>query len=238
MSQTGDPKGTELPVASLMDVAWRQIAAIDAALAAGEIDESDWHEATAELVRPSYLAAGTPWEQSGKSGSEADWVASRRFVVDALDRSGTFLDCGCANGYLMECVAVWAAPKGLEIEPYGVDIVAEFVDLARRRLPRWAERFWVGNILTWLPPCRFDAVRVGFEYVPSHRKRELVAHLFHDVVAPGGRLIIGPFTQQVDSRRTEADLVAWGYPIGGRSEVAHVDARVVKRLVWIDAPST
>jgi hypothetical protein len=37
------PQGTELPVASLMDLGWRQIAAIDAALAAGEIDESGWY---------------------------------------------------------------------------------------------------------------------------------------------------------------------------------------------------
>ena len=39
---------------------WREIAAIDAAYAAGELDDAGWHEAMAALVVPAYLAAGTP----------------------------------------------------------------------------------------------------------------------------------------------------------------------------------
>jgi hypothetical protein len=137
--------------------------------------------------------------------------------VDALDRDGTFLDCGCANGYLMECVP-------------------EFVELARRRLPQWADRIWVGNAASWLPPLRFDAVRIGLEYVPEHRRAELVAHLLRKVVAAGGRLIVGPFTEEVEQRTTEDDLAGWGHVIAGRSELPHRDPRVVRRLVWVDVP--
>jgi hypothetical protein len=34
----------------------------------------------------------------------ADWKHARSLVVDAIDRPGSFLDLGCANGYLVESV--------------------------------------------------------------------------------------------------------------------------------------
>lgn len=60
----------------------------------------------------------------------------------ALDRSGTFLDVGCANGLLMSSVAKWSADRGLAVEPYGVEISPRLADLARRRYPKWRERIW------------------------------------------------------------------------------------------------
>ncbi|MBB5954179.1 SAM-dependent methyltransferase [Saccharothrix tamanrassetensis] len=222
------------PVEALKDLGWREITAIDDALRTGAIDERGWHEAMAGLLRPAYLTAPTPWGQSGVEGSEQRWIDGRKFVVDALDRDGTFLDCGCANGYLMECLHRWAADKGLAVEPHGVDIVPEFVALARSRLPHWADRIHLGNVLSWTPPFRFDAVRVGLEYVPAHRRASLVARLLDEFVAPGGRLVIGPFTEEVGERSTENELASWGHPVTGRSEVAHRDHRVIRRLVWTD----
>jgi hypothetical protein len=31
------------------------------------------------------------------------------------------------------------------VEPYGVDISPALAELARRRLPRWADRIWTGQ---------------------------------------------------------------------------------------------
>jgi hypothetical protein len=36
--------------------AWREVAAIDAAYARGEIDDEHWHRAMADLIVPAYLA--------------------------------------------------------------------------------------------------------------------------------------------------------------------------------------
>jgi len=91
-----------------------------------------------------------------------------------MGRSGTFLDVGCANELLMESTARWSRAKGLEIEPYGLDISPELAAVARSRLPEWAERIFVGNALGWAPPFRFDVVRTGLEYVPPSRRRKLV----------------------------------------------------------------
>src|SRR5579871_391284 len=76
----------------------------EAALAAGEITEEDWYREMQAIFTPAYLAAETPWGQSGKLGDQAAWEYARSLIADAVDRSGTFLDVGCASGYLMECL--------------------------------------------------------------------------------------------------------------------------------------
>ena len=62
------------------------------------------------LLQSAYLRADTPWGQSGNGGTVADWERSRRPVAEAIERDGTFLDVGCANGFLMECVQTRGAP--------------------------------------------------------------------------------------------------------------------------------
>jgi len=215
-------------IEALKDGGWREIAAIDAALERGEIDEDGWHRAMADLVVPAYLAAETPWGQSGKSGDEALWEEGRSHIADAIDRDGTFLDVGCASGYLMECIVGWSSHV---VEAYGLEIAPELAALARRRLPQWADRIYVGNALTWVPPWRFDFVRTGLEYVPLPRRHELVAHLlgFCD------RLIVGAFNEEVEERALERAVESWGFRVAGRSERAHRDQRIVRRVFWIDS---
>jgi hypothetical protein len=91
------------------------------------------------------------------------------------------MDAGCANGLLMESVAAWCAERGLAIDPYGVDISSALAELARRRLPQWADRIWVGNAMSWRPP-RPPAC--------SHR-------LDNRVVSPGGRYCRRPLPMEV-----------------------------------------
>ena len=215
-------------IEALKDGGWREIAAIDAALERGDIDEDGWHRAMADLVVPAYLAAETPWAQSGKSGDEALWQEARSHVVDAIDRDGTFLDVGCASGYLMECVVHWSSYR---TEPYGLEIAPELAALARRRLPHWADRIFVGNALDWTPPRRFDFVRTGLDYAPPRRRRDLVAHL----LSCCDRLIVGSFNEEIEERVLEAAVQSWGFSIAGRSERTHRDPRVMRRVFWIDS---
>ena len=217
-----------------LERSWRELAAIDEALERGEIDEQGWHDAVAAIVVPAYLAGDTPWEQSGKSGDLASWELGRRPVMAAVDRDGTFLDVGCANGFLMESVRAWGHEDGRDVEPYGLEISPDLAALARRRLPQWADRIFVGNAATWLPPRRFDFVRTGLDYVPPTRRRELVEHLLANVVAPGGRLIIGIFNEEKEEQRTEECAASWGFRIAGRRDVEHRDPRVAYRVFWIE----
>jgi len=231
-----------LPIKEAKNRAYALLERVEAALEAGEIDEEGWYREVAAVITPAYLAADNPRAQSGQSGDDAHWTQARGLIADAIDRSGTFLDVGCASGYLMECMQRWCTERGCAIEPYGLDIAPELADLARRRLPHWSDRIYVGNALYWEPPMRFDYVRTGLEYVPIRRRKDLVARLLDRVVAPGGRLILGTNKEEKDQPRVEPwweDLVAgWGFSIAGRSERPHyVDDRFLYRVFWIDAPA-
>ncbi len=74
--------------------------------------------------------------------------------------------------------------------PYGLELAPRVAELARRRLPQWADRIFVGNALTWDPPLRFDFVRTELVYVPPNQRKTLLERLLGRVVAPKGRLIV------------------------------------------------
>jgi SAM-dependent methyltransferase len=223
-------------VQDTIERAWQEMAAIDAALERDEIDEAEWHRRCQALLVPAYLSATTPQGQSGHSGDAARWRHARELVLDAVAGSGTFLDVGCANGLLMESVAAWGLERGLVLEPWGLELSPELACLARRRLPAWAERVLVGNALGWRGRGRFDYVRTGLDYVPRRRRRELVEHLLGEVVAPGGRLIVGVFNEAVEAPRLEDVVAAWGFAISGRTSRRHRDSRVEYRAFWVDSP--
>ena len=224
---------TERPIELAKNGAAHLLAACEAALVAGEIDEAEWHRRMAAVIAPAYLAADTPWAQSGKSGDAASWERARSLIAEAA-RPGTFLDVGCASGYLMECMARWCGAAGIACEPFGLDIAAGLAELARRRLPHWRDRIFVGNALTWQAPRRFDLVRTGLEYVPARRQPDLVARLLAEVVADRGRLIIGVFNEERDDRATERRLAGWGFAVAGTLERLHNDSRLAYRIIWID----
>ena len=229
----------QMPIELAKNRGWSLLQRLNKALEAGEIDEARWYADVAAVITPAYLAANNPRAQSGSDSTVADWAYKRGLIAEAVDRDGSFLDVGCASGYLMETLSAWCRERGHSIEAYGLDNAPELADLARRRLPQWAERIFVGNALDWRPPRRFDFVRTGLEYVPTRRQRELVTRLLTDVVAPGGRLIIGVYSEEQDATRaspSEAERLArWGFQIAGQSERHHLsDARLVYRACWID----
>jgi SAM-dependent methyltransferase len=219
----------------LKERGWRQVTAIDTALARGEIGEDDWHRAMADLIVPAYLAGDNPRAQSGHSGDVVRWKGARRLLLDAVDGDGSFLDVGCANGHLMECLHRWAAEDGVELDPWGIEISSELAALARERLPAWREQVFAGNALDWRPPRRFDFVRTNVGYVPAQRRPDLLRRLLVDVVEPGGRLIVGVFNEETEHATLEAAVSSWGFTVVGRTERRHPDTdELVRRAFWID----
>jgi SAM-dependent methyltransferase len=191
------------------------------------------------IIGPAYLSAADPRAGSGSSSSEEGWERARRFIFACVDRDGTLLDVGCANGHLMECAQVWLAQDGYRIEPYGLEILPELAELARQRLPHWADRIVAGNAFDWTPVAPFDFVTTRVEYVPAPLRAEYLQHVLDAMVAPGGRLIIGAYSEPAGSEPLlEGQAAAWGFRIAGRVEVPHgEDHRVVRRAFWIDRPA-
>jgi hypothetical protein len=180
------------PYLRFKETCWREVEALEERFERGEIDEAHWQAGMAALAVPRYLAADTPWGQSGKTGGSHDWEQGRSLLAEAIDRPGTFLDIGCANGYLMECLARWCTHR---IEPYGVEISPELAELAKRRLPHWSDRIFCGNAFHWSPPWRFTYVRSGL-YVPERLGRQYVQHL----LTMCERLIIGVYSEEAEDR--------------------------------------
>ena len=231
MSQSSDEE-----LERLKEGRWRETSAVDLAFERGEIDEDGWHAAMAAIVVPAYLAGDNPKAQSGHSGDARRWEAARRLILDAVERDGSFLDAGCANGHRMECIHAWALSDGVRLEPWGLEISPELAALARERLPTWAERIFVGNALDWPPPRRFDFVRTSLYYVPTSRRGEFVTRLLADVVSQGGRLIIGVFNEETEERAQEELVRSWGFGVAGRTERPHPETdRLVRRAFWLDA---
>src|SRR5271155_5656777 len=91
-----------------------------------------WYDDAREHIETHYLASDKPWKQSGFSGPYERWEALPRPAANCIDRPGSFLDIGCANGYLLECLLRWSPHS---IEPFGIDISEPLVNLARSRVP-------------------------------------------------------------------------------------------------------
>lgn len=185
-------------------------------------------------LEASYLSTDDAIRQSGFGGGPERWRAERVPILEAVEANGDFLDVGCANGHLLESLVGWAADRGIRLVPYGVDIGARIVGLARRRLPQWADHFYVANAWHWTPPRRFRYVYTLYDCVPESRLGEFARRLLDRAVKPGGRLIVGAYVSRspggppVDLRGIlrAAGYCVIGSALGGQPPVAS--------FVWMD----
>jgi SAM-dependent methyltransferase len=177
----------------------------------GEDSWKQWFVDLKERLESAYLESDEPWKQSGFSGPEERWVDCRRPIADCVETSGTFLDIGCANGYLLECLMRWTAENEISIVPYGLDLSERLAALARKRLPDFATNIYLGNGLTWKPALRFDYVRTELCYVPAELAKRYVEHILKDLLMEKGRLLVAEYR----SRRDEGER-AWVDELLGR----------------------
>ncbi len=205
--------------------------AIDRAVRDQTISEDQWRQEVRSWLERAYLAAPSVYGGSGSGGDGRDWERKRRFIAEAIHHDGDFLDAGCANGLLMESMALWAAARGFHIEPYGLDVSPALVRHAAERLPHWADRIFVGDAETWQPPRRFDFVRTETAYAPPARRRDLVLHLFREVVAPGGRLIVCAY----GGGDITVELREMGISYDGTATAYRDDGRVWASCAWLNS---
>ncbi len=190
-------------------------------------------QARLEALARSYLATDDPLLQSGFGGGPGRWRAEREPILAAVTEGGSFLDVGCANGFLLASLVGWARERGVALEPWGVDRSAELIALARARLPGEASHFFVADAWSWRPPRRFRYVYSLLDVVPESHLRVYVARLLERAVEPGGVLVLGSYGSR--SRGVApldvADVLAgFGYSVAGE---ASGGAGPVTRFSWI-----
>jgi SAM-dependent methyltransferase len=181
-------------------------------------------------VSEYYLAdLSNPFQQSGRNSGADRWEQTRRCFVQAIHRSGDFLDVGCANGLFLETLIVWAAEAGFMLRPHGLDFVPELIELARRRFPDHQESFAVANAFYWVPSRQYDFVRTNLEYVPPADWIAFVQQQY-SAVAHGGRLIVCHYRNPDEPYVDPAAVVERaGHAVGGRIEAPGVVAAWVQR---------
>jgi SAM-dependent methyltransferase len=157
---------------------------------------AEFHARLAAL-EDAYLAQVDPIRRSGFAGGLERWRAEREPILTAVDRSGSLLDLGCANGFLLESLVTWGQERGLILDPYGVDCGARLVGCARDRFPELSSHFFAANAWSWKSPRQFDFVYTLYDNVPPAFLREYVARVLGECVAPGGLLILGAYGREV-----------------------------------------
>jgi SAM-dependent methyltransferase len=191
-------------------------------------------------IERMYLAAPDAYGQSGFQGDGARWEALRRPVMKAVNRAGSFLDIGCANGLLLESALKWAAEDGHRIEAFGLDHSAALAELAKARLNVGSERVFVADAMAWEPPRRFDFARTELVYVPGARRLEYVRRLAGRFLESGGRLVVASYGSRggVPPAEPVGDwLRSNGFEVLGEAEgVDPWSRKILTRVAWVAAP--
>ena len=151
-------------------------------------------------------------------GTYERWVKRKKFISDAIKQSGTFLDIGCGNGFLIRCLQEWS---NFELIPFGVDIDKNYILKAKEMFPENANNFSVLDARNLVKlrqvglPDKYDSVyfsNIWTEGVANISKTMIQELLEH--VNPGGRLIIGFYDEDSENNLrmlnlTEASGVKW-----------------------------
>jgi SAM-dependent methyltransferase len=193
--------------------------------------QEDDFKAKARQLESEYLKSDDPIVQSGFSGGEDRWVAERSPLVEGIDQDGDFLDVGCANGLLARDVMRWAAGRGFEMIPHGIDIGPRLIDLARGRLPVFADNFQVADAWDWEPDRQWTHVYSVLELSPEGMRCAWIERLV-SWVEKVGRLILGSYGGRTPRREpldVEEVIRGCGLSVGGASVGGEP---VVARFAW------
>jgi len=179
----------------------------------------EYFDAVRAAISDYYLEdPSNPYRQSGRSSGAGRWIETRGCIAQAVHRDGDFLDVGCANGLLLECLIAWTAARGIGIRPHGIDFVPQLVELARQRLAPYCGSFEVANAFYWTPSRRFDFVRTNLEYVQRGDWPEFLARQY-SAVADGGRLIVCHYRNQDDAPVEVASILRrLGFAVVGQAQ--------------------
>ena len=192
-----------------------------------------------KAMEADYLKSDDPRMQSGFDGGVARWKEERGPIIDAIDRDGTFMDVGCANGFLLESLAAWVTlGKRWHIIPYGVDMNAGLIVEAMSRWSGIADHFWVANAWEFSPPEKMDFVYTTADCVPQRFLPSYVARLLDRYVKPGGRLIVGHYgskAKRIVPLNIGELLADFGFPVAGTMQGGKMrdNDGPVTRFAWL-----
>lgn len=148
----------------------------------------DSREKAIEHFRTDYVDKND-LRETGFGGTEEEWRFCREIITQAIDKSGTFLDLGCANGRLVFDLQKWMQEKGVNLDIFGVDFVPELIDKAQKRFPNATDHFQTADVTEYTPNRQYDYIRTELGYFPGDKVKENLQR-YLTMVKTGGKLIV------------------------------------------------
>ena len=195
----------------------------------------NWFSSLKKELEEAYLQHDEPWKQSGFSGPEDRWIKCRKPIADCVEKSGTFLDIGCANGYLLECILKWVGERNLTITPFGLDLSERLIALAKNRLPDYTENLYTGNAWDWNTAVKFDYVRTELVYVPDYLQKQYIKRILDTYLSDNGQLLVAEYRSRKDpvNKPWVSDILTdWGFNIS-RKVSGYYDGKELTRVLVI-----
>lgn len=134
------------------------------------------------------------------------WESRRRFIAKVINKNGTILDIGCANGFFLKCLQKWTAYK---LIPYGIDYNKKCIREAMNLFPLYADNFIFANVLE-LQNILKQSYLNKFDFVywniwdpwEFENQREIESlKLALKIVSAEGRLILGFYQSEKNKER-------------------------------------
>ncbi|MBN1191987.1 MAG: class I SAM-dependent methyltransferase [Dehalococcoidales bacterium] len=160
--------------------------------------KKNWLDSLKKDISEAQLKYKEPWKQAGFAWGREEWEICRKPIAECITKPGAFLDIECSNGYLLESVLKWTSHS---ITPFGIDLSARLIDVAKQRLPDFSDNFFVGNANTWTTTGKFDYVRTELGYVLEESQEQYLQKLLGSLVAEDGVIILTEYRSQKDSNR-------------------------------------
>ncbi len=166
-----------------------------------------------------------------------EWKKERSPIVQAINKDGTILDIGCANGFLLRCLQAWSPHK---LDPYGIDIEGDRINEAKELFKTEPNHFVKASIrqLDYLEngglPDQYDFVywnvwdnkdfndQLEIDWLEATLRR----------VKPDGRLILGFYDSDKTKNVDRVDrLIELGYKISSQ-DINDLETKEI--FIWID----
>jgi ubiquinone/menaquinone biosynthesis C-methylase UbiE len=185
-------------------------------------------------LEESYLRYKEPWKQAGFLLDEQAWKECRKPIADCVEKSGTFLDIDCTNGYLLESIVEWTGDRGLTVTPYGLDISEKLLVLAKERLAKYSKNLFVGSAPYWVSPVKFDYVRTELGYVLEESQEKYLHQIFNSYLAQDGKLLLTEYRSKKQSPKEpwmDEKVKKWDFYIAGRASGFYEGKELTRVLV-------
>ncbi len=134
----------------------------------------------------------------------------------------------------MECLIKWADERGHQITPFGLDLSAKLIDLAKKRLTEHEDNFVIGCATEWVSPIKFDFVRTELSYVLIEHQEKYLNTLFSTFIKEDGKLILTEYRTKKQNHKepwTTDKLRNWEFEVIDQVSAVYENRELLRAVV-------